>query len=209
MIHLILVDDHHIFLDGIASLLSGEPDMELKGIADTAEQAIELIAHVAPHIAVVDINLPGKDGIELTRSIKEDHPETRVLILTMSDEFTIIKTALEAGADGYLLKNAGKTEFLEAVRKVAKGESFYSSQVTERLLTGKSMNYNGTFSIELTKREIEVLVLVCQELSTQEIADKLFISTHTAETHRRNLLSKTGCKNSVGLVKFAIDNHLI
>lgn len=208
MVRVVLADDHRIFLDGLTSMLREEEQIEVVGTATSGQEVLRLIQHLDPQVAIVDIAMPDPDGIEVAERASRDFPNCAVLILTMSKEHTFIAKAREAGAKGYLLKDAGKDEFLLAIKKLAAGENHFGSDVMESLLNGQGHSAVVT-NLELTERELEVLRLIAREMTALEIGKELFISENTVKTHRKNLLSKIGCKNSVGLVRFAIENDLL
>lgn len=209
-IRILIVDDHKIIRVGLRGLFQLQPDMTVVGEAETMVQAIELTRTTHPQVVVMDIDLEASSGIEATRQIKQIDARINVLALTLHRELSYIKPMLEAGACGYVLKNAEPEELTEAVRAVAKGNSYLTAAVSETIL--KSLTNPSRQHREpdgLTPREVEVLALIAQELSNAEIADKLFVSVRTVDTHRRNLLDKLNAKNTAGLVKYAIARGLV
>jgi DNA-binding NarL/FixJ family response regulator len=161
----------------------------------------------------MDINMPVMNGIECAREITRLFPEIKVLALTMLNELEHIKNMLSAGAKGYLLKNSGKEELVMAIKKVMSGQNYFSDEVKDLIMLEmvKKKTMPGKIigeKVPLTSRELDILELILQELTNQEIAEKLFISVRTVDAHRRNLLEKTGARNTAGLVKFALENHL-
>ena len=215
-IRVIIADDHKIIRVGLRGMLERESDIEISGEAENAEDVMVLLAKQPAHVVLMDIDLGETSGIEATRKIKDAYPAIHVLGLTMHEEPGYIIKMLEAGASGYLLKNAGRDELLIAIHTVAKGDSYFSQKVSATLLHAitqkKPATEAGTKSITqtpLSDREIEVLRLIAQEFSNGEIAEKLFISIRTVDTHRRNLLEKLQVKNTVGLVKYALDKGII
>ncbi len=212
MIRVLLADDHRIFREGLKALLANISDIELiKECADGHEVLAALKAHPTD-VAVLDINMPGVDGLEVTRQMREHHSEVKVLILSMHHEPHFIQTAIETGANGYLLKNTGGEEFCEAIRTVARGETYLSSEVTTTLIKGlqkKDKKVLTSRQADLSARELEVLRLIAKEYTTPQIADALFISAHTVKSHRKNLLSKLQVKNAAGLIRFAVENELL
>jgi len=154
--------------------------------------------------------MPVMTGVEATKEIKENFPDTRILILTMHAEPEFISEMITLGADGYVLKDIGQDEFIEAIRTVASGDSFYSGGVTEAIMHGLKTPAPKPKpkTEELTDREKEILLLIVQEMTTNEIAKELFISTHTVESHRKNLISKLNVRNTAGLVRYAFENGL-
>ena len=210
MIHIAIADDHQMFIDGINSLLKGNKKIQVAIEANTGEMLLQKMANTPVHLILMDVNMPVMDGIETTKQVKQLYPEIKVIMLTMFGTRDYIEKLLRAGADGYILKNTGKDELITAIEKVMQGESYFSKEVTERImegLQGKKTEHHPMM-VELTEREKDVLRLIAQELTSHEIADKLFISFHTVETHRKNLISKLQVKNIAGLVKYALQNGL-
>ncbi len=201
-INVYLVDDHKIFVQGIAKLLSAEPSINIIGYAYDAKSALTFFKENIPHILITDIRMTGLSGIDLTRIIKEEYPEIKVIGLSMFDKPEIIKELLDAGAEGYLLKDLEKNELVRAIHEVHDGKIYYSGSVSEVLL--KTLD-NKDF---LTKREKEIIGLISKEKTNSEIADQLFISTHTVESHRKNIFRKTKAKTIVGLINYAHENKL-
>ena len=208
MINVFIADDHQVVIDGLKAILSGEDDIQVGGDALNGKDLLSLLRQSdnAQPIVLLDINMPGLDGIETTREIRQKHPNVRILILSMYNKPAFIQGLIEAGVAGYILKNTGRSELLKAIRTVAEGEEYFSSEVTKTIMN--SFKVNSSPAAQLTKREIEILRLVSKAFSTAEIADKLFISTYTVDTHRKNLLSKLNLKNTAGLVNYAIQNGL-
>lgn len=210
MIHIAIADDHQMFIDGIKSLLKGNKKIQVVSEANTGEVLLQNMVNTPVHLILMDVNMPVMDGIETTKQVKQLYPDIKVIMLTMFGTRDYIEKLLRAGADGYILKNTGKDELITAMEKVMQGESYFSKEVTERImegLQGKKTEQNPMM-VELTEREKDVLRLIAQELTSHEIADKLFISFHTVETHRKNLISKLQVKNIAGLVKYAVQHGL-
>lgn len=213
MINLIIADDHQMFLDGLTMLLSTNAEFHIVGEARNGQEVLDLL-HDNPNVDVVlmDVNMPIMDGIQATKQIKEHYPYAKVLMLTMFGSRDYIEKLLKAGALGYVLKNTGKEELFAAIESVSKGQSFFSKEVTERImegLQGRKVLEHDPMLVELTEREKEVLKLIVEERTTQEIAESLFISHHTVETHRKNLISKLQVRNIAGLVKYALQHGLV
>lgn len=212
MTKIIIADDHQMFIDGLKSLLSTNNQIELVGEANNGKQLLELLANTSTDIVLMDVNMPEMDGVEATKQLAQNYPHIKVLMLTMFNTRDYIEKLLKAGAHGYILKNTGKEELFEAIEKVMAGESYFSKEVTERIMEGlqrKKTIEKDPMMVELTDREKEVLKLIVQEMTSNEIAEKLFISFHTVETHRKNLISKLGVKNIAGLVKYAFQQGLV
>ncbi len=217
-IKVILADDHDIVRFGIASVIRTADDIELIGEASDGRGTIELYRRFTPDVAIVDITMPGMNGIETTRAILEDYPEARILILTMHMDEEYLNQALKAGAKGYLLKNCDKQELVNGIRSIASGEKVFSGTIsmlmTEHYINSVTDNriekpQSRSGSVHLTKREKEILNLIADGLTSQEIAESLYISPRTVETHRANLLQKLDIKNTAGLVRYAVENGFV
>lgn len=217
MINLLIVDDHPMIRDGIRASLAEAADICVTSEAANHQEAVaKLEQHPEVRVVVMDISLGnGEDGISLTRQITEQYPSVRVLALTMHDEAAHITNMLKAGAVGYLLKDTGMDELLVAIKTVARGESYFSKDVSatmmKRFMTSSKDKPKGACVLpeQLTRREREVLQLIAEEHTNPEIAEKLFISTRTVDTHRRNLILKLNAKNTAGLVRYAIKYELV
>lgn len=212
MIKILVADDHKVFREGIISLLQDIPEMIVVAEAGNAEEVISQARLHQPNLVLMDITMGSSTGIEATRILKEEFPATRVLVLSMHDEYSYISGVLEAGASGYILKDAGKSELVSAILAVAAGNTFFSQRVSSNLLQKLLPQEKGKTEkkgVPLTKREIEILQFISEGFSNAEIAGKLFISARTVDTHRRNLLEKTGVKNTAGLVRYAIKNGIV
>ena len=205
MIKIIIADDHEIVLEGVISLISPEDNITVVGKAFNGNQVIPLLENKLVDVAVLDINMPGLDGVELTRLIKDKYPKVKILILSMYNEIGFIRNTIEAGADGYILKNKGKEELVKAIQEVYMGNDYFGDAVQKTLIAShRSKNVYG--EIRLTKREKEILKLISNGDTTPKISNKLNIAHSTVETHRRNLIEKTGVGSTKGLVKYAIEN---
>lgn len=214
-IRVILVDDHQIVRDGIKALISEDPSIQIVGEAASGEEFETLIQNEKPDVVLMDINLPDTTGIELTQKTVEKYPNINILMLSMhmSDEF--ITNSIEVGAKGYLPKTTSQKELLEAIKTVSKGIEYYNTEVSDVLLksyirkTKNASKDKEEITIQLTKREVEILVLFAQGFSNKEIADKLFISIRTVESHKNNIMQKLDLKSTVELVKYAIKHKMI
>lgn len=207
-IKIVIADDHAMFRDGIKAMIDIEPNMEIIGEADNESSILEVCQLKKPDVVLMDISMGSTDGISVTKKLKELYPEIKVLALSMHNESQYIKSMLDNGANGYILKTTGRNEMLSAIQTVYSGATFLSSDVSLNLLKGLNQTQN-TEIIKLTPREIEVLKMIANEHSNQEIADTLFISSRTVDTHRRNLLEKLGLKNNAGLVRYAIQKGFV
>jgi two-component system nitrate/nitrite response regulator NarL len=202
-ISVFLVDDHKIFVRGVSGLLSPEPGLEIMGFASSGQETLDLIQDRQPDVILTDVQMPEMDGIELTRKVKDRFPLIRIIGLSMIDSPGVIKELIDAGADGYLLKDIEKDELVKAIYQVFEGNTYYSGSIARSFmesLSNKDM---------LTKREKEIIRLIAQENTNIQIADKLYISEHTVEAHRKNIFRKTKAKSIVGLIKYAYDNKLL
>ncbi|MDD2526868.1 MAG: response regulator transcription factor [Lentimicrobiaceae bacterium] len=213
IIKVLVVDDHQLIIDGLKSLLQDEPDIVFAGGANSMQEAIDFVSNNPVQVVLADISMPEGSGIETTRSLKEIQPDIQILALTMHEDINMIRKMVEAGASGYILKRTNMNEVLEAIRIVAKGEKYLGRDVQEILLNNMSQSATPSEltvgQSVLTQREKEILILIANEMQNDEIAEKLFISERTVETHRRNMFTKTKTKSIVGLIKYAIANGLI
>ena len=211
MIRVLIADDHQMFIDGIKSLLVNNKRIQISGEAHNGFEVTEFVTKQTVDLILLDMSMPVMDGMEAMKIVKQKSPGIKIIMLTMFNTRDQIEKLLRAGADGYVLKNTGKEELVLAIETVMKGESFFSKEVTEQIMAGiqkkKTANRNS-MAVELTEREKDVLRLIVKEHTTQEIAEKLFISTNTVETHRKNLISKLNVRNVAGLVKYALQNGL-
>ncbi len=211
MINIIIADDHQMFIDGIKSLLEPQQDIAIVGEALNGTDLMAILRKVQADIVLMDINMPGMDGVEATRQIRKEHKEVKVLAVTMYNTREFVARLLGAGASGYILKNTGKEELLAAIHALKNGSTYFSEAVTKRIMESLQGKRSSIFDgvIELTVREKEVLKLIALEHTSQEIAKKLFLSVNTIETHRKNLLSKLNLKNTAGLVKYAVQHGVL
>ena len=214
-IRLILVDDHQLVRTGIANLLSGEPGLEIIGEASDARELFDLLRISQPDIAILDIALPGLSGIEITKKLHNDFPGIRILILSMHTSEEFIFNAINSGARGYLPKNTSRKELIEAIYAIQRGEEFFAESISNVILKSyiKKAKSNSPEDENkeslLSKREIEVLRLFAEGMTNQEIADKLFISIRTVESHKNHIMARLELKTTVDLVKFAIRNNIV
>lgn len=204
---MLLVDDHHIVLDGLVSLFEQDPDFQVLASCRSGEEALTFLNKEHPHVLLTDYSLPGISGLDFVKQVKRNHPQVKVIVLSMHDEAHIIKPVLKEGVEGYLLKNIQHIELKAAIRHVAQGLPYVSPEVTRLLMD--EMNKPKEEPELLTDRELDVLRLITKEFSNKEIADKLFISERTVETHRKNIFRKTKTSSLVGLIKFAFEHKLV
>lgn len=201
-----LVDDHAILLDGIKSILEKEPTLKVIGEANTAEVALEFIKQNEVDLLITDFNLPEMDGLALVRLVKKISPITKIIMLSMHDEVHLVKEILKEGINGYILKNDSHKELLSAIAAVDAGKIYLSNDINKIIIN--SLQFPDEERM-LTDREREILKLIAKEFSNRDIADQLFISERTVETHRKNIFRKTKTNSLVGLIKFAYANNLI
>jgi DNA-binding NarL/FixJ family response regulator len=205
MITVAFADDHLIVLNGLQNILSAIPDFTITDLYQNGEDLLEGFETKQPDVLLLDIQLPGKSGIELSGIITKKFPAVKIIALTNVDIPIQVKKMLQQGAMGYLLKDSGPELLEEAIRKVYAGELFIQESISKKLVS----NYISSDKKQLTKREKEILKLITEEFTNQQIADKLFLSLRTVENHRNNLLQKLDVKNTAGLVKVAIQEGLI
>jgi DNA-binding NarL/FixJ family response regulator len=203
---ILLVDDHAILMDGVKSLLQQEEGLEISGQAESAEKALEFLKHHEIDILITDFHMPGMDGLSLVNTVKRIQPSVKTIVLSMHDETHLVKEILRAGVNGYVLKKDTHKELLKAIQEVGAGRVYLSSDINRMLITNLQNPDEGRL---LTDREREILKLIAKEYSNKEIAEELFISERTVETHRKNIFKKTGTNSIVGLIKFAYANNLI
>ena len=205
-----ITDDHKMVLRGIEIMLESTKEIQVVGAYNNAEETIEYITKDQPDILLLDINLPDTNGIDLSKYLLKKHPNLKIIALTSHDDISFVKRMLKNGVHGYLLKNTDRLELIEAFKTVLSGEVYLQKDIRKKILnqTIKSKADNR-LKPNLTRREQEVLIAISEELTTQEISDKLFISPKTVETHRMNIMSKLGAKNSVGIIKIAIEKELL
>lgn len=207
---ILLVDDHQMLIDGIKSLLRKERQFVIAAEALNAESAICVLEHMPIDIVITDISMPGMSGVDLTRHIKMHFPDVKVLVLSMYNDREVVSEIIMAEADGYILKNTGKQELIQALSQIADNGTFFSNEVVNIMMENTTQLPVATQAQldMLSEREKEVLSLICLELSSEQIAEKLFISKRTVDTHRKNIIDKTGIRTLVGLIKFALRNKL-
>ena len=208
-IRIIITDDHQLFRNGLKILLNSFPDFEVAGEASNGEEFLKLLKSVKADIALMDINMPEMDGIEATRKGIKMSPEINIIALSMYGEEEYYYKMVDAGAKGFLLKDSDISEVRDAILTVAKGGSYFSQELLYHVIQKIKHREHEAKSANLSKREKEILLKICEGLSNQEIAEILFISKRTVDKHRANLLGKTNSKNTASLILFAIRNKLI
>ncbi|MDX9946116.1 MAG: response regulator transcription factor [Bacteroidales bacterium] len=208
-IRIIITDDHQLFRNGLKILLNAFPEFEVTGEASNGEEFLKLIRETCADVALMDINMPEMDGIEATRKALKICPELDIIALSMYGEEEYYYKMVDAGAKGFVLKDSDISEVKEAILTVNKGGSFFSQELLYHVIQKIKHRENESKSANLSKREKEILLKICEGLSNQEIAENLFISKRTVDKHRANLLGKTSSKNTASLILFAIRHKLI
>lgn len=210
---ILIADDHEIFLDSLSLLIATFDDVEVVGNCKNGPEVIDFIKNDEIDLLITDYRMPQMSGIELTIFLRQNYPQIKVLMLSVSEEAEMIREAFQSGVWGYMMKRAGKTELQKAIQTIAKEQKYFSESVVFELMRlGLTDNIPkeevpNEFN-QLTEREMDIIRLLANELSSVEIAEKLFIAPKTVETHRHNILKKLNVKNTVGIVKYAIKNGL-
>lgn len=211
MINVLLAEDHLILRDGIKALLKDHPDIHVVAEASNGKEVQSLLMDSAIDLLILDINMPEMDGIQTAEFVKDNYKNIKVLILSMLEQEKYVTKSFEAGALGYILKTTGKDELVNAIKTVANGNPYISHKISANML--KNMNYSlrdeDRTEVDLSPRELEILNLIAEGYTNSEIADQIFTSKRTVETHRKNLIDKTGTKNTAALIKFAIVNGIL
>jgi two-component system nitrate/nitrite response regulator NarL len=209
-IKIIVVDDHQIMIDGIMALLANNNEYQVVASTTNPLEALNLISLHQPEVLITDINMAQLSGIALCKEVKNQFPNIKVLALSMFGDKETITEMIEAGVNGYILKNTGTSELLFAIQKIINGQLFFSNDVTvEMLKTITQPKQHQIETISLTPRELEIVRLIADELNNAQIGEKLFISERTVETHRKNIFRKTNTKSVAGLIKYAIEHKVI
>lgn len=206
MMKVLLTDDHAVLLDGLKSLLEKEENLQIVGLAGSKEATYELIATKQPELLICDYNLLDGNGLEIVKHLKKTYPGIKIIILSMHEEGHLVKEIIKAGADAYVLKKDSHSDLLDAIRAIKNGKSYFSSDVNKILIMGLHGQEEQKL---LSERERQILQLISEEFTNKDIAEALFISERTVETHRKNIFRKTGTNNIVGLIKYAYANKLI
>ncbi|MFO7614942.1 MAG: response regulator transcription factor [Bacteroidales bacterium] len=209
-LNIIIVDDHEFFRNGLKMVINRLKYAKVVGEATNGKEFLELLRQKEPDIVLIDIQMPQMNGIEATRQALEEYPDLKIVALTMFDDEEYIQSMIDAGAKGFLLKNITREVLDQALQAVQSGKNYYSPELWE-FFTRKVAREprQDEEEIQLTRREKEILQLICDGLSNKEIADRLFISERTVIGHKSNLLAKTNTKSSVGLLSYAIKNKLV
>lgn len=213
IIKIVLVDDHAIFLKGLTLMLNECSMFKVIGEASNGLEFLQLLEVVTPDVVLIDIKMPVMNGVDATRQAIEKYPDLKIMALTMFSEHKYLRLMAEAGANGFIQKNVGKEELEYSIQTVYRGKTYFSPEMMADIAKWEPTSSSGVFledvNERLSERELDVLQQIVKGLSTQEIADKLFISPRTVEGHRANLIAKTATRNVVDLVIYAIRNHLV
>lgn len=212
-INILPVDDHQLIIDGLSSLIRTDSSLHLVGYANNGAQAVQTVSTIKVDVVLMDVDMPVMNGLDATQKIKSNHPEVKIIILTMHDEKSLVKRFMEIGADGYLLKNSDKDELINAIKEVYNGKKHFPEELlrgpekeTRQVVNSSS---NAVILSQITEREIEIMKLIAQGYSNKEIGDKLFISHRTVDTHRTNIMKKLEVNNIAGLIKKAFELQII
>jgi len=212
MINLVLADDHHLIIDGITKLLEDEADINIVGCCCNGNEVLEILPKINVDVLMLDLDMPVMNGLQCAEIVKKQYPEVKIAILTMHQEKALIQRFIEFGVNGYFLKTIQKKELVRALIAIAGGSDYFPPDVTKALIQKQKFVSDLTQSPlleELTNRELEIVRLVAQGFSNNEIGKKLFISPRTADTHRTNIMRKLNLHNVAEIVRFAFQNKLI
>ena len=213
-IRVLLADDHTLIRSGIATLLQNAKDFQVVGEAEDGEEAVRKTGELKPTVVILDLSMPKLSGIEATKQIRQKFPQVNVLVLTMHENEEYVYQILKSGAAGYVLKSAGKDELIAAIRAAAKGEKFFSPRISQIMAEGyvrrveQASAESRPGDVPLTRREREILSMVVDGLTNQQIADHLFISPRTVDTHRTNIMQKLDIHDLATLVRYAIEHGI-
>ena len=209
MIRIMVVDDHQLLIDGIKTTLQGNELIEIVAEANNGQQALRRAMETEIDVVLMDINMPVMDGLDCTRALTSKYPGIKVIALSQYPEKRFVRNMLKRGASGYLLKDTSKEELVEAIRTVYEGGTYLNERLSATFNFTRDKSEGSKLFPKLTAREMEILRFISLEYSTQEIADRLFISIHTVETHRANMMVKAGARNTAGLIRWASENDLL
>jgi two-component system, NarL family, nitrate/nitrite response regulator NarL len=203
-----MVDDHQIVIDGLDVLIGFEADFEIVGTSNDPSKVIDILHNLDVDVLLTDTNMPQLSGIELCKLVRQNYPNIKILALSMNTEGETIREMVAAGASGYVLKTTSKQELITALKTVGEGKKYFTQEALQNLLDA-SAKPQISEEEELTPRELEIIKLIYEDLSNKMIADKLFISERTVETHRRNIYRKTNTQTVVGLLKMARERKIV
>jgi DNA-binding NarL/FixJ family response regulator len=205
----VLADDHQFLLEGIINVLKDVPDIEIAATAQNGFELVDLIEKHRPGLVILDLNMPGYDGLKCLKKIRSNYTNIKVLVLTNYNEVALIEEVIKMDGDGYLVKNSSASELKEAIQDILKGKKYFPVRPVQKSLINGSYFFDEFLKkYQLTKREVEIIRMICNEMSTKQIAQDLFLSEFTVNTHRRNIFKKLEIKNLAALMNFAIQNNL-
>lgn len=207
-IKIIVADDHQLFREGMMALLSKNDFLDIIGEASSVVELFELMDSIEPHVVLMDISMPGTNGLEAIKTARDQYPNVKFIVLTMHAEGQYVVKAVRNGAYGYLIKNADETELITAIESVALGKKYFNSQISQLMIGNMALQGEASHK-KLSDREMEVLELVSEGRTTKEIADQLFVSARTVDTHRVNMMKKLNVQNTAELIKKAAHLKLI
>jgi len=208
-IKIAIADDHELFREGVKQIIGKLDEFEIAGEASNGKEMLKLCSLIDIHIILMDISMPEMDGIQATTEIMKQYPDKLVIALTMFGDQKYYHDMIQAGAKGFILKKSGRIELINALQAVHSGKSYISQELLQNMILGNKKDISAIEKFNITEREIDILRELCTGKNQSEIADGLFISQRTVQNHVSNLLEKTGYKNSIGLVMFAIKNKLV
>jgi two-component system, NarL family, nitrate/nitrite response regulator NarL len=210
-INLLIADDHQLFIDGLSKILENEKIIGEIFSVNNGKEVLETIGLQSIDCIIMDINMPVLNGLETTKQVKIDSPEIKIIVVSMQCDVSIVSKMLKAGADGFINKDTGKDELLTAINKVMGNEKYISPAISRNLFSffSEKKNVSSENEKHLTTRELEIIKLIADGLTNQEIAGKLFLSTMTVDTHRKNMIAKLQLKNTASLVKYAFEHKLL
>ncbi|MDB5199773.1 MAG: response regulator containing a CheY-like receiver domain and an DNA-binding domain [Chitinophagaceae bacterium] len=206
---IVLADDHQFLMEGIISVLKDIPDIEIVATAQNGFELMDVVEQHRPGLVILDLNMPGYDGLQCLKKIKSSYAKTKVLVLTNYSQPELIEEVMRMEADGYVIKNSSSSELKHAIGDILKDKKYFPVQSIQKILPDDSYFFDEFLKkYQLTKREVEIIRMVCKEMSTKKIAKDLFLSELTVNTHRRNIFKKLDVKNVAGLINFARKNQL-
>jgi DNA-binding NarL/FixJ family response regulator len=213
-IKVLIVDDHDLVREGLRSILENNSEIEIIAEAENGEVALKKAGVLKPDLVLMDLSMPVMNGLECTKHIKSKHPEQKVLVLSMYDDEDYLSEAMEAGADGYILKTTKPEEFVSVIKKIVGGDKHIGNGFKLKTLLNYKQNpaplgQSSPKNLDISQREMDVLILIAEGLTNTEIANKLFTSVRTIETRRKKLLEKTNTTNTATLIKFAVKQNLV
>jgi len=204
--NIFIVDDHQMVIDGLKLLIGNDSGFHIVGESNDPLKVPDMLAGTRVDILLTDVSMPGMSGVELTRQISKSFPDVKILALSMFGDSNVVTEMIHAGISGFILKNTGRQELMEALGKIAAGQNYYAPDITHQLVKSLKENKEGN---HLTDREVEIIRMIEKEFSNKQIADMLFISERTIETHRKNIFRKTNTQTVVGLLKYAYERKII